>query len=106
MKATILAAALLAGGVWAAAPAGAQQAGTQEALTPKGGTEQGMTGQGAAAGAAAQGGVQGDCPEGQVRSAGGACAPGQPAATDVPASPHQQELLRGQQGNETNTPQQ
>jgi hypothetical protein len=65
-----------------------------------------------AAGAAAQGGEQGDCPAGQVRSAGGGCAPGQPAAAgttsaggaaggaDMPASPHQQELLKGQQGHE------
>jgi hypothetical protein len=107
MKTTVLMAALLAGGILAASPAGAQSAGTQEALKPRGGTEQGATGQGAAgAGAAVQGGIQGDCPEGQVRSANGACAPGQPGAAAMPASPHQQELLRGQQGNEPKTPQQ
>jgi hypothetical protein len=65
-----------------------------------------------AAGTAAQGGEQGDCPAGQVRSAGGGCAPGQPdpsgttttggaaGGADMPASPHQQELLKGQQGSE------
>jgi hypothetical protein len=47
-----------------------------------------------------------------VRNPNGECLPGQPDATgttttggaaggaDMPASPHQQELLQGQQGNE------
>jgi hypothetical protein len=57
------------------------------------------------AAAAANGGVTGDCPAGQVKSANGQCAPGQPnatgttsggaaGATDMPASPHQQEVLK------------
>ena len=65
-----------------------------------------------AAGTAAQGGEQGDCPAGQVRNPNGECLPGQPdvsgttaaggaaGGADMPASPHQQELLKGQQGNE------
>jgi hypothetical protein len=104
MRIPFLAAALLAAGAWAASPATAQQAPPAQKGTPSMGSP--------AAGTAAQGGEQGDCPTGQVRSAGGGCAPGQPDAVgttaaggaaggaDMPASPHQQELLKGQQGNE------
>ena len=56
------------------------------------------------AGVAAKGGMQGDCPEGQVMSTGDGCAPGQPnptgtltgaeGASDMPASPHQQQVLK------------
>jgi hypothetical protein len=101
----LLAAALLAAGVWVVSPAAAQQqAPPAQQAAPSMGSP--------AAGTAAQGGEQGDCPAGQVRSAGGGCAPGQPDAAgttaagsatggaDMPASPHQQELLKGQQGNE------
>jgi hypothetical protein len=99
-----LTAALLAVGVWVASPAAAQQAPLQEQGAPSMGSP--------AAGTAAQGGEQGDCPAGQVRNPNGACLPGQPDATgttaaggaaggaDMPASPHQQELLKGQQGSE------
>jgi hypothetical protein len=100
MRTPLLLAAVLAAGALSAAPVGAEQA-----TTTQGGTAQSMTGQGAAAGTAAQGGVQGDCPAGQVMSAGGACAPGQPAGAEMPATAHQQELLKGQQGTES-TPQQ
>jgi hypothetical protein len=104
MRTSLLAAALLAVGAWAVSPAAAQQAPLQQQGAPSMGSP--------AAGTAAQGGEQGDCPAGQVRSAGGGCAPGQPdaagtsttgsaaGAADMPASPHQQELLKGQQGNE------
>ena len=95
MRTSLLLAALLAAGALSATPVAADQA-----TTTQGGTAQSMTGQGAAAGTAAQGGVQGDCPAGQVMSAGGACAPGQPAGADMPATAHQQELLKGQQGTE------
>jgi hypothetical protein len=100
----LLAAALLAAGTWAASPAAAQQAPPAQQGAPSMGSP--------AAGTAAQGGEQGDCPAGQVRSAGGGCAPGQPdvsgttaaggatGGADMPASPHQQELLKGQQGQE------
>ena len=104
MRTSLLAAALLAVGAWAASPATAQQAPLQQ---------QGAPGLGSpAAGTAAQGGEQGDCPAGQVRNPNGACLPGQPdvsgttttaaaaGGADMPASPHQQELLKGQQGNE------
>jgi hypothetical protein len=96
MRTPLLLAAVLAAGALSAAPVGAEQAKTTE-----GGTAQSMTGQGAAAGTAAQGGMQGDCPAGQVMSAGGACAPGQPAGAEMPATPHQQEVLPGQQGTES-----
>jgi hypothetical protein len=95
MRTPLLLAAVLAAGALSAAPVAAEQA-----TTIQGGTVQGMTGQGAAAGTAAEGGMQGDCPAGQVMSAGGACAPGQPADADMPATAHQQELLKGQQGTE------
>lgn len=107
---TLLMAALLAAGTWAATPASAQQntdrqqQGPDKAGTPTLGSPAVPT--------AAQGGVQGHCPAGQVVSANGQCAPGQSDATgttmggasggaDMPASPHQQQLLKGQQGNET-----
>jgi hypothetical protein len=102
MRAPLLLGALLAASAWTAAPAGAQQGGTPQ-VSPSLGSQ--------GAGAAAAGGVQGDCPAGQVRSASGQCAPGQPDPTgattgpaggaDMPASPHQQELLKGQQGSES-----
>ena len=104
MRTPLLTAALLAVGVWVASPAAAQQAPLQEQGAPSMGSP--------AAGTAAQGGEQGDCPAGQVRNPNGECLPGQPDATgttttggaaggaDMPASPHQQELLKGQQGNE------
>ncbi|HEX6015931.1 MAG TPA: hypothetical protein VFY87_29850, partial [Geminicoccaceae bacterium] len=97
MRLPLLLAAALAAGTLSASLVGAEEATT----TTQGGTAQSMTGQGAAAGTAAQGGVQGDCPAGQVMSAGGACAPGQPAGADMPATAHQQELLKGQQGTES-----
>jgi hypothetical protein len=100
MRTSLLLAALLAAGALSATPVAADQA-----TTTQGGAAQSMTGQGAAAGTAAQGGMQGDCPAGQVMSAGGTCAPGQPAGADMPATAHQQELLKGQQGTES-TPQQ
>ncbi len=101
----LLAAALLAAGAWAASPAAAQQ---QAPLQQQGTPGLGSPG----AGTAAQGGEQGDCPAGQVRNPNGECLPGQPdvsgttaaggaaGGADMPASPHQQELLKGQQGNE------
>jgi hypothetical protein len=91
----LLVAAVLTAGALSAVPVGAEQAATQD------GTAQSLTGQGAAAaGAATQGGVQGNCPAGQVQSAGGDCAPGMPTNTDMPGTQHQQELLKGQQGVE------
>jgi hypothetical protein len=45
----------------------------------------------------------GEATAGQPRNPNGACLPGQPDAAgsaDMLASPHQQELLKGQQGNE------
>jgi hypothetical protein len=104
MRTPFLATVLLAVGAWAAAPAAAQQAPPAQQGAPSMGSP--------AAGTAAQGGEQGDCPAGQVRNPNGACLPGQPDAAgttaaggaaggaDMPASPHQQELLKGQQGNE------
>jgi hypothetical protein len=104
MRTPFPAAMLLAFGAWAAAPAVAQQAPLQQQGTPGMGSP--------AAGTAAQGGEQGDCPAGQVRNPNGECLPGQPdvsgtttaggaaGGADMPASPHQQELLQGQQGNE------
>ena len=69
----------------------------------QGSPEQGVSGA-AGAGVAAEGGVQGDCPAGQVTSPGGGCALAQPNPTgtitgaeggaDMPASPHQQQLLK------------
>ncbi len=106
MRATItaLAAALVAGGLLAASPAGAQQESSAQQQGPdKAGTESLGS---PAVPAAAQGGVQGNCPAGQVASVNGQCAPGQPGAeggthsTQMPASPHQQGLLKGQQGAE------
>ena len=95
----LLMAALLAADAWVGSPVGAQQQGAAPQVSLP------------AVGAAAAGGVQGDCPAGQVRSASGQCAPGQPdptgtttgaaGTTDMPASPHQQELLKGQQGSES-----
>jgi hypothetical protein len=49
-------------------------------------------------------GPSGDCPAGQVLQAGGGCAPGQPGSAadeQMPTSPHQEEVLRGQQGSES-----
>jgi hypothetical protein len=102
MRALLLRVALLAASAWTATLAGAQQGGTPP-VSPSLGSQ--------GAGEAAAGGVQGDCPTGQVRSANGQCAPGQPNPTgtttgaaggaDMPASPHQQELLKGQQGSES-----
>ena len=97
MKTPLLLAAVFAAGTLSAASVGA----SDKPPDIQGGTVQGMTGQGAAAGTAVQGGVQGDCPAGQVMSASGACAPGQPAGADMPATAHQQELLKGQQGTES-----
>src|SRR5687768_5183210 len=108
MRATIplTAALLLAVSTWAAPPVSAQEEGTDR-------QQQGPDKAGAptlgspAVPTATQGGVQGDCPDGQVVSANGQCAPGQPAAAggtasgQMPASPHQQELLKGQQGSES-----
>jgi hypothetical protein len=93
---TVLTATLLALGVWAAPPAIAQQQGGDTGVTKEGGQPLGSSG----AATAVQGGAQGDCPEGQVMSAGGHCEPGQPGATagtgstQMPASPHQQETLK------------
>ena len=92
MRMPLLVAAVLAAGTLSVGPVGAEQTTTQ------GGTAQSLTGQGAAA--ATQGGVQGNCPAGQVQSAGGDCAPGMPTNTDMPGTQHQQELLKGQQGTE------
>jgi hypothetical protein len=75
---------------------------------PAAGGQQGSPAQGVSgavgAGVAAEGGVQGDCPPGQVTSPGGGCALAQPNPTgtitgaeggaDMPASPHQQQLLK------------
>lgn len=95
---TFLKAALLAASVGIVAPAGAQQQG-DGAPDKAGAPTMGSPG----AAAAVQGGQQGDCPEGQVQSAGGACAPAQPgtaggtgSGTQMPASPHQQETLQKQ----------
>ena len=108
---TLLTAALLAASAWAAPPAGAQQQQQQSDRQQEGPDKAGAPTLGSpAVPTAAQGGVQGDCPAGQVVSASGACAPGQPEAAggtgsgQMPASPHQQELLQGQQGNETTAP--
>lgn len=105
MRTSFLTAVLLAGGLWAVSPAAAQQ---QAPPAQQGAPAMGSP----AAGTAAQGGEQGDCPAGQVRNPNGECLPGQPDATgttttggaagsaDMPASPHQQELLKDQQGHE------
>jgi len=103
----VLTAAFLTAATWAASPADAQQQGTDR--QQEGPDKAGAPTLGSPAGAAAtQGGVQGDCPAGQVMSANGGCAPGQPGAAgagtssaEMPASPHQQELLKGQQGSES-----
>jgi hypothetical protein len=103
---TLLTAAFLAAATLAASPAHAQQ---QPADPQQEGPDKaGAPTLGSPAGAAAtQGGVQGDCPAGQVQSASGGCAPGQPGATggttstEMPASPHQQETIKGQQGGES-----
>jgi hypothetical protein len=101
MRFPLFVAALLAAGALVGSPVAAEEATTAAGGTTAGGTAQGVAGQGAAAaGAATQGGVQGDCPEGQVQSAGGDCAPGMPTNTDMPGTQHQQELLKGQQGVE------
>jgi hypothetical protein len=108
MRATILPAAalLLAVGAGAAPPVSAQQAGTDR--QQQGPDEAGAPTLGSpAVPTATQGGVQGNCPAGQVASANSQCAPGQPEAAggtgsgQMPASPHQQELLKGQQGSES-----
>ena len=101
MRTLLLPAALLAAGIWAASPAAAQQGDTPQQAPTMGSP---------AAGTAAQGGEQGNCPAGQVRNPNGDCVPGQSNVTgtvtgsgggaDMPASPHQQELLKGQQGSE------
>jgi len=62
-----------------------------------------------------QGGAQGDCPTGQVRGAGGGCAPGQPNPTGtitgppggarMPASPHQQQVPKPMQDTTGSKPQ-
>ena len=132
MKMPLLMAALLAAGAWAASPTHAQQGSTEQGVPgAAGGTDmpasphqqqvlkpmkdkaaegaqqaspdQGVSGA-VGAGVAAEGGVQGECPAGQVTSAGGGCAPGQPnptgtltgaeGGTDMPASPHQQQVLK------------
>jgi hypothetical protein len=123
-------AALLAACAWIPLPTGAQQGSAEQGVTgatggsdmpasphqqqvlktmkDKGGegTPKGSAGVSGemGAGVAAKGGMQGDCPEGQVMSAGSGCAPGQPnpagtltgaeGGSDMPASPHQQQVLK------------
>jgi hypothetical protein len=104
----ILMAALLVALAAPLAPAGAQQEGQMPASPHQQEVLPGQQGSGGSPSvpAATQGGMQGDCPAGQVMSAAGGCEPGQPGAAggtaseQMPASPHQQELLRGQQGSE------